>query len=171
MLNIRSYGLERSQLGCTIMKLGQMVLKGVNRVHNNKHIGDTFLGKWSFISLRNPWVSVFDVVLLKVELEMWFLQFLNLNLPENRNFHQKPQFLEQNLQFSSKSTVFIKICGFQKMWFFIKICGFHQICSFHQNLWFSSKSVFFIKICDFHQNPQFLVFLSELSRGQHQDSM
>ena len=33
---IGSNGLERSQLGTTIIKLGQMVLKGVNRVHNDK---------------------------------------------------------------------------------------------------------------------------------------
>ena len=125
-----------------MMKLDQMVLKGVNWVHN-KNIGVTFLGKWSFISLRNLWISVFDVVLLRVELEMWFLQFLRLNLPENYSFHQ-------NLLFLAKSAVFIKICGF------------------HQNPRFLSKSVVFTKICDSHQNPQFLPFLSELSRGQHQ---
>ena len=34
---IRSNGLERSQLdGYTMIKLGQMVLKGVNWVHNDK---------------------------------------------------------------------------------------------------------------------------------------
>ena len=33
---IRSYGLERSQLGTQCIKLGQMVLKGVNWVHNDK---------------------------------------------------------------------------------------------------------------------------------------
>ena len=54
-----------------MIKLGQMVLKGVNWVHNT-NIGITFLGKWSFISMRNLWISVFDVVLLKVELEMCF---------------------------------------------------------------------------------------------------
>ena len=64
-----------------------MALKGLNWVHNDK-IGSnglkrsqlgtqykyrvTFLGKWSFISLRNLWISVFDVVLLKFELEMCF---------------------------------------------------------------------------------------------------
>ena len=130
---IRSKGLERTNLGTqyknqviwswkdstgyTMIKLDQMVLKGVNWVHNT-NIGVTFLGKWSFISLRNLWISVFDVVLLKVELEMWFLQFLRLNLPENCSFHQNPWF-------SSKSAVFIKICGF------------------HQNLQFSSKSAVF----------------------------
>ena len=70
---------------------------------------------------------MFDVVLLKIELEMWFLQFLSLNLPEN--------------VFRPKSVVFIKICGFL------------------------SKSAVFVKICGFHQNPRFLAFLSELSRG------
>ena len=150
-----------------MIKLSQMDLKGVYWVHNDKNIGVTFLDKWSFISLKKPWISVFDVVLLKVELEMWFLQFLSLNLPENCNFHQKSWFLDQNPWFSSKSTVFIKICGFQKTAIFIKICCFHQICSFHQNLQFLSKSTVF------HQNPQFsskslqfLAFLSELSRGQ-----
>ena len=131
----------KDSTGYTMIKLDQMVLKGVNWVHNT-NIGVTFLGKWSFISLRNLWISVFDV-LLKVEWEMWFLQFLRLNLPENCSFHQNPWF-------SSKSAVFIKIC------------------SFHQNLWFLPKSMVFAKICDFHQNPQFLPFLSELSRGQHQ---
>ena len=53
-----------------MQKSNHMVLKGVNWVHNDKNIGVTFLGKWSFISLRNPWILVFDVVLLKVELEM-----------------------------------------------------------------------------------------------------
>ena len=33
---IRSNGLERSQLGTHYMKLGQMVLKGVNWVYNTK---------------------------------------------------------------------------------------------------------------------------------------
>ena len=142
---ISSNGLERTNLGTqyknqviwswkdstgyTIIKLDQMVLKGVNWVHNT-NIGVTFLGKWSFISLRNLWISVFDVVLLKVELEMWFLQFLRLNLPENCSFHQNLQF-SSNLRFSSKSTVFIKICGF---------------C---QNPQLLSKSVIFIKIRDF----------------------
>ena len=107
-----------------MIKLDQMVLKGVNWVQYKYRV--TFLGKWSFVSLRNLWISVFDVVLLKVELEMWFLQFLSLNLPENCGFHQ-------SLQFSSKSMVFIKI---------------H---SFHQNPWFSSKSVVFVKIPSFHQ--------------------
>ena len=36
MIKLMSNGLERSQLGTTIIKLGQMVLKGVNRVHNDK---------------------------------------------------------------------------------------------------------------------------------------
>ena len=86
-----------------MIKLDQMVLKGVNWVHNT-NIGVTFLGKWSFISLRNLWISVFDV-LLKVELEMWFLQFLSLNLPENCCFHQNPWF-------SSNPWIFLKICSF-----------------------------------------------------------
>ena len=94
-----------------MIKLDQMVLKGVNWVHNT-NIGVTFLGKWSFISLRNLWISVFDVVLLKVELEMWFLQFLRLNLPENCSFHQNP--------------VFIKICSFHQNLRFFKIRGFCQ---------------------------------------------
>ena len=154
---IRSYGLERSQLQYTIQKSCHMVLKVVNWVHSDK-IESYGLEKsqlstqckyqviWSwksqlstqyekyrgyllrqvaqfFISLRNPWISVFDVVLLKIELEMCFLQFLTLNLPEN--------------VFRPKSAVFIKIC------------------SFHQNLQFSSKSAVFIKICGFHQNPRF----------------
>ena len=156
-----------------MMKLGQMVLKivnwvhntkirsndllkGVNWVHNDQNIGVTFLGKWSFISLRNPWISVFDVVLLKVELEMLFLQFLSLNLPENCNFHQKPQFLDQNLCFSSKSTVY------KNLQFSSKSTVFIRICSCPQNLQFSSKSLVFVKIHDFHQNSQFLAFLSEL---------
>ena len=33
---IRSNGLERSQIGYTMIKLGQMVLKGVNWVYNDK---------------------------------------------------------------------------------------------------------------------------------------
>ena len=37
MIKFRSNGLERSQLEYIIMiKSGQMVLKGVNRVHNDK---------------------------------------------------------------------------------------------------------------------------------------
>ena len=36
MIKFRSNGLERSQLGYTMIKLGQMVLKGVNWVHNAK---------------------------------------------------------------------------------------------------------------------------------------
>ena len=68
-----------------MQKSGHMVLKGVNWVHNT-NIGVTFLGKWSFISQRNPWMSVFDVVILKVEWEMWFLQFLTLNLPKKLDF-------------------------------------------------------------------------------------
>ena len=119
--------------GYTMIKLDQMVSKGVNWVHIT-NIGVTFLGKWSFISLRNLWISVFDVVLLKVELEMWFLQFLRLNLPENCSFIKIHGF-HQNLLFSSKSAVFIKI---------------HSFC---QNLRFSSKSAIFIKIRNFHQNP------------------
>ena len=112
-----------------MIKLGQMVLKGVNWVHNT-NIGVTFIGKWFFISLRNLWISVFDVVLLKVELEMWFLQFLRLNLPENCSFSKSMVFIKihgfhQNLLFSSKSAVLIKICGF---------------C---QNPQFSSKSTIF----------------------------
>ena len=86
---------------------------------------------------------MFDVVLLKVELEMCFLQFLRLNLPEIgvfikiHSFHQICSF-HQNLQILSKSTVFVKICGF------------------HQNLRFSSKSAIFIKIRDFcHFSPGF----------------
>ena len=114
-----------------------MVLKGVNWVHNT-NIGVTFLGKWSFISLRNLWISVFDVVLLKVELEMWFLQFLRLNLPENCSFHQNPWF-------SSKSAVFSKICSFHKnLWFSSKSVVFIKI-----HVWFSPKSVIFIKIHNF----------------------
>ena len=111
---------------------GYMVLKRVNWVHNIKNIGVTFLGKWSFISLRNLWISVFDVVLLKAELKMWFLQFLNLNLPENCGFqtkicgfHQNPQFSSKNHGFLSKSMVFIKICRFSsKPAVFVKYRGF-----------------------------------------------
>ena len=33
---IRSYGLERSQLGYTMIKLCEMVLKGVNSAQNDK---------------------------------------------------------------------------------------------------------------------------------------
>ena len=126
---IRSSGLERTNLGTqyknqviwswkdsigyTMIKLDQMFLKGVNWVHNT-NIGVTFLGKWSFVSLRNPWISVFDVVLLKVELEMWFLQFLSLNLPENHSFHQKCCFYTKICGFHKKSTVFIKIHGFHQ---------------------------------------------------------
>ena len=33
---IRSYGLERSQLGTQYKKTGHMVFKGVNWVHNDK---------------------------------------------------------------------------------------------------------------------------------------
>ena len=81
-----------------MQKSDHMVLKGVNWVDNDKirsnglersQLGTqykyrvTFLGKWSFVLQRNPWISVFDVVLLKVESEMWFLQFLTLNLPKN----------------------------------------------------------------------------------------
>ena len=128
-----------------------MVLKGLKWVHNDKigsnglkrhntNIGVTFLGKWSFVSLRNLWISVFDVVPLKVELEMCFLQFVSLNLPENCSFNQNLQF-HQNLQFSSKAVVFIKICGFlqnpqfsQKPQIFIKICGFcHFSLSFQED--------------------------------------
>ena len=69
-----------------------MVLKGVNWVHNDQirsngpeqsQMGTQYKNwvKWSWkesigytminsIGLRNPWISVFDVVLLKVELEM-----------------------------------------------------------------------------------------------------
>ena len=36
MTKIRSNGLKRTQLGTQGNKLGQMVLKGVNCVHNNK---------------------------------------------------------------------------------------------------------------------------------------
>ena len=36
MIQHRSNGLERSELGYTMIKLGQMVLKGVNWVHNDK---------------------------------------------------------------------------------------------------------------------------------------
>ena len=89
------------------------------------------LHKWSFISLRNLWISVFDVVLLKVELEMWFFAVSEIKSA------WKLQFSSKSMLFSSKSAVFIKIC------------------SFHQNLQFSSKSVVFIKIRGFHQNPQF----------------
>ena len=106
-----------------MIRLDQIVLKGVNWVHNT-NIGATFLGNWSFVSLRNLWISVFDVVLLKVELEIWFLQFLSLNLPENCGFHQ-------NLQFSSKSAVFIKLHGF------------HQNHSFCQNPRFCHFSLSF----------------------------
>ena len=119
-----------------MIKLDQIVLKGVDLVHNT-NIGVTFLGKWSFISLRNLLISVFDVVLLKVELEMWFLQFLRLNLPENCSFHQNPWF-------SSKSAVFIKIHSFhQNLRFLTKSAVFVKICSFHQNLRFASKSAIF----------------------------
>ena len=38
-----------------MQKSGHMVLKGVNWVHNT-NIGVTFLGKWSFVSQRNPWI-------------------------------------------------------------------------------------------------------------------
>ena len=33
---MRSYGLEKSQLGITMVKLCQMVFKGVYRLHNDK---------------------------------------------------------------------------------------------------------------------------------------
>ena len=107
-------GLERTNLGTQWQKLGHMVLKVLNCIHNDKNgsnslersqLGTQYkyrgylLGQVSFVSLRNLWISVFDVVLLKVELEMWFLQFLSLNLPENCGFCQ-------NLQFSSKTTDF-----------------------------------------------------------------
>ena len=36
MIKFGSNGLERSQFGYTMIKLGQMVLKGVNWVHNDK---------------------------------------------------------------------------------------------------------------------------------------
>ena len=120
-----------------------MVLKGLNWVHNDK-IGSNglqrsllgtqykyrgyLLRQVVFISLRYLWISVFDVALLKVELEMWFLQFLSLNLPENCGFHQNPWF-------SSKFAVFVKIC------------------SFHQNPQFLAKSAVFIKTCSFCQKP------------------
>ena len=69
----------------TMIKSGQMILKGVNWVHNT-NIGVTFLGKWSFVSKRNPWISVFDGIFLKVALKMLCLQFLTLNLPKNCGF-------------------------------------------------------------------------------------
>ena len=87
---------------------GHMVLKRVNWVHNIKNIGVTLIGKWSFVSLRNPWISVFDVVLLKVELEMWFLQFLSLNLPENCSFQTKIH------SFYQKPRISVKIHGFHQ---------------------------------------------------------
>ena len=146
-----------------------MVLKGLNWVHNNK-IGSNGLKRsqlgtqykyrgYLLRQVRNLWISVFNVVLLKVELEMWFMQFLRLNLPENCSFHQ-------NLWFSSKSTIFIKICSFfqnpqfsSNLRFSSKSTVFIKIHNFHQNPQFSSKSMFFdksavfIKICGFHQNP------------------
>ena len=70
------------------------------------NIGVTFLGKWSFVSQRNPWISVFDVVLSKVELKMWFLQLLTLNLPKKLVFSSKTMVLAQKLQFSQKPQFF-----------------------------------------------------------------
>ena len=131
-----------------------------------------FLGNWSFISLRNLCISVFDAVLLKVELEMWFLQFLRLNLPENCSFQTKIHGFHQICSFRPKSTIFVKIHSFhQNPWFssksavFIKICSFHWNPQFRRNPWFSSKSAVFIEICgfpsktaDFHQNRDFWHF-------------
>ena len=94
---------------------------------------------------------------------------------KNCSFHQKLQFLDQNLQlssksavfiknhrFSTKSAVFIKIYGFCQNPVSVKSVGFIKFHGFHQNLQFSSKTM------DFHENLQSLPFLSELLRGQHQ---
>ena len=43
MHKIRSYGLERSQLGPQCIKLGEMVLKGINWVHNDTKSGQMVL--------------------------------------------------------------------------------------------------------------------------------
>ena len=39
MIKLRSNGLERIKLGCTMIKLGQMVLKGVNWVNRIQKSG------------------------------------------------------------------------------------------------------------------------------------
>ena len=105
-----------------------MVLKGLNWVHNDKiglnglkrsQLGTQYKYRGYLLrqvvfhfNEKSMNLSV-DVVLLKVELEMWFLQFLRLNLPETAVFIKIYSF-HQNPWFSSKSAVVIKICGFHQ---------------------------------------------------------
>ena len=117
---------------------------------------------------------MFTLWILSLDWEL-INNFLVLNSKTTQK-HQKLWFIDQNPQISSKSTVFIKNCGFSsKSAVFIKIHSFYQnpqflsksgvsikICGFHPKL------PIFVKIRDFHENPQFLAFLSEISRGQHQ---
>ena len=171
----------------TMIKLGQMVLKGANWVHNDK-IGSNGLKmsqlgtKYKYrgyllkqVVLPNKVAPIFVVCTQLVffftekfvDFSVWccpvegwvgnvVLAISKLKSAEHCGFHQKLQFLDQNLQFSSKTV------------------DFHQKTLFQQNPWFSlksmvsvkssvaSKTAVFIKNCrfssktvDFHQNPWF----------------
>ena len=93
---------------------------------------------WSLMKICRFWLKTTVLAVSEFKTRLFFIKICS--------FHQNPQILEENLQFSSKSAVFIKIHGFQK-----KIYGFHR------NLWFLSKSadfgrkstVFRQKICGF----------------------
>ena len=104
---IGSNGLKRSQLGTQYKYRGYLISQDYLPKKVTLYL--YCVPNWSFISLRNPWISVFDIFLLKVELEMWFLQFLSLNVPENWFFTQN-WFLDQNLRFSSKSCYILVRC-------------------------------------------------------------
>ena len=65
---IRSNGLKRSQLGTQYKYRGYLFRQVV------------------FCFTENPWISVFDVVLLNVELEMWFFAVSDLKSAQKLQF-------------------------------------------------------------------------------------
>ena len=97
-------------------KTGQMVLKGVNWVHNVKNVGITFLGKWSFIShlmlsswkLREKWQKLW--ILIKI-----------MDFGENHRFWWKPWILMKTADFDENSRFW------WKPWILMKTAIFRQI--------------------------------------------
>ena len=119
-----------------MIKLDQMVLKGVNLGKQYKYRG---------YLLRQV---VFHFTEKSMDLSVWCCPFEGW--VGNVVFAVSEIKSAWKLQFSSKSMVFIKICCFhQNLWFSSKSAVFVKICGFQQNPQFSSKSMIFIKICNF----------------------
>ena len=136
----------KKSIGYTIIKLGHMVLKGVNRVQNTKIRSCVFERRYKYRSYLLRQV-VFHFTEKSMDFSVWCCPLEGwvgnvVFVVSDLKYAQKLRFLALKLRFLSKTAVFMKT------WFLALKTGFHQ------KLWFSQK-------------PWFFSFLPEISTGKH----